>query len=159
MFLNLLSWYHCKLLKRQIAYCFQTPPNANHAFRKMKSGWILTMIISYFHAIFMEQCSNCILDCNTVIYNKYIFSICPHFWHACVCLVKSVSDSLPHFELSPTMFLYLWDFSGKNTGVDCHFLLQGIFPTQESNPHFLCLLCCRLILYLLSHLGSPLEKG
>ena len=29
---------------------------------------------------------------------------------------------------------------GKNTGVDCHFLLQGIFPIQRSNPHLLCLL-------------------
>ena len=27
-----------------------------------------------------------------------------------------------------------WDFPGKNTGVGCHFLLQGIFPTQGSNP-------------------------
>ena len=31
-----------------------------------------------------------------------------------------------------------WHFSGKNTGVGCHFLLQGIFLTQELNP---CLLC------------------
>ena len=31
-------------------------------------------------------------------------------------------------------------FSGKNTGVDCHFLLQGIFPTQGSNPCLLHLL-------------------
>ena len=23
-----------------------------------------------------------------------------------------------------------WDYPGKNTGVGCHFLLQGIFPTQ-----------------------------
>ena len=29
---------------------------------------------------------------------------------------------------------------GKNTGVDCHFFLQGIFPTQGLNPHLLCLL-------------------
>ena len=28
----------------------------------------------------------------------------------------------------------LWDFPGKHTGVGCHFLLQGIFPTQGSNP-------------------------
>ena len=27
-----------------------------------------------------------------------------------------------------------WDFPGNNTGMDCHFLLQGIFPTQGSNP-------------------------
>ena len=26
-------------------------------------------------------------------------------------------------------------FSGKNTGVGCHFLLQGMFPTQVSNPY------------------------
>ena len=26
---------------------------------------------------------------------------------------------------------------GKNTGVDSHFLLQEIFPTQGSNPHLL----------------------
>ena len=34
--------------------------------------------------------------------------------------------------------LCLWNFSGKNTGVGCHFLLRGIFPTQGSNPHLLC---------------------
>ena len=31
-----------------------------------------------------------------------------------------------------------WDSPGKNTGVDHHSLLQGIFPTQESNPRLLC---------------------
>ena len=30
-----------------------------------------------------------------------------------------------------------WDSPGKNTGVGCHALLQGIFPNQESNPHLL----------------------
>ena len=35
-------------------------------------------------------------------------------------------------------------FPGKNTEVDCHFLLQGLFPTQGSNPSFLH---CRWILY------------
>ena len=42
-------------------------------------------------------------------------------------------------------------FSGKNTSMGCHFLLQGIFLTQESNPCLLHLLCCRRILSLLSH--------
>ena len=37
---------------------------------------------------------------------------------------------------------------GKNTGVCCHSLLQGIFPTQESNPG---LMHCRQILYQLSY--------
>ena len=38
-------------------------------------------------------------------------------------------------------------FSGKITGVACHALLQGIFPTQGSNPRFLWLPHCRWILY------------
>ena len=42
---------------------------------------------------------------------------------------------------------------GKNTGVDCHFFLQQIFPTQESNLHLLRLLHCRRIHYLLSYQG------
>ena len=33
-----------------------------------------------------------------------------------------------------TRLLCPWDFPGKSTGVGCHFLLQGIFPTQGSNP-------------------------
>ena len=33
-----------------------------------------------------------------------------------------------------------WDSPDKNTGVGCHFLLQGIFPTQELNPSLLHLL-------------------
>ena len=41
---------------------------------------------------------------------------------------------------------------GKNTRVGSHFLLQGLFPTQGSNPD---LLYCRQVLYQLSHQGSP----
>ena len=44
------------------------------------------------------------------------------------------------------MFLHPWDSPGKNTGVCSHALLQGIFPTQSWNPHFLHLLHCRPIL-------------
>ena len=45
------------------------------------------------------------------------------------------------------------DFPGKNTAVGCHFLLQGIFLTLESNPH---LLHCRQILYHLRYQASLL---
>ena len=50
------------------------------------------------------------------------------------------------------------NFPGKNTGMGCHFLLQGIFPTQRSNPHLQhCrqspkLQACSL---LLNHQGTP----
>ena len=42
----------------------------------------------------------------------------------------------------------------KNTGVGCHFLLQGIFPTQRLNPHLLCLLHWQKDSLPLCHLGS-----
>ena len=45
-----------------------------------------------------------------------------------------VSDSLRPCGLKPTRLLCPWDFPGKSTGVDCHFLLQGIFLTQGLNP-------------------------
>ena len=61
------------------------------------------------------------------------------------------SDSLPPHGLYPARLLCLWDSPGKNTEVGCHFLLQGIFPTQGSNPG---LLHCRQILHRLSHQGS-----
>ena len=51
-----------------------------------------------------------------------------------------VSDSLQFYGLEPAKLLYLWDFQGKNIGVGCHFLLEGIFLTQRSNPHLLFLL-------------------
>ena len=72
----------------------------------------------------------------------------------CVCVhVCSVaSDSLQHHRLQPTRFLCPCDSSGKNTRVGCHFLLQGIFPTQGSNPRILYWLTDSL---LLSHLRSP----
>ena len=58
-----------------------------------------------------------------------------------------LSDSLwPHRLYSP------WNSPGQNTGLGSLSLLQGIFPTQGSNPG---LLHCRQILYQLSHKGSP----
>ena len=52
------------------------------------------------------------------------------------------------------MLLFPWDSPGKNTGVGCHSFLQGIFPTQGSNPS---LPHCRQILYHLNHQGSPMN--
>ena len=61
-----------------------------------------------------------------------------------------MSDSLqPHGLYSP------WNSPGHNTGVGSLSLLQGIFPTQVSNPG---LSHCRRILYQLSHKGSPWGK-
>ena len=48
-----------------------------------------------------------------------------------------MSDSLWLHGLQPVRLLCPWDFPGKNTGVCCHVLLQGIFLIQGSNLHFL----------------------
>ena len=57
-----------------------------------------------------------------------------------------MSDSLWPHGFGPTRLLCPWDCPGKNTGVGCHSLLQGIFSTQGLNlglPH------CRQTLYLI----------
>ena len=46
---------------------------------------------------------------------------------------QSLPTLRPHDWLYPSRFLCPWNFPGKNTGVGCHFLLQGIFLTQGSN--------------------------
>ena len=53
-------------------------------------------------------------------------------------LVTSVmSDSVRLYGLQPAKLFCLWNSLGKNTGVSCHFLQQGIFPTQGLTPHLL----------------------
>ena len=55
-------------------------------------------------------------------------------------------------DYCPSDFSVHGDFPGKNTGVGCHFLLQGIFLTQGANPH---LLHWQVDSLPLSHQGSP----
>ena len=45
-----------------------------------------------------------------------------------------MSDSLWIYGLKPARFLCSWDSPGKNTGVGCHALLQGILLTRRSDP-------------------------
>ena len=71
----------------------------------------------------------------------------PHYvpWaQSCLTLCDPVDNNLPGSSVHGI-------FPGKNTGVGC---FQGIFPTQGSNLHFLCLLHCRQTPYPLSHWGS-----
>ena len=72
----------------------------------------------------------------------------------CCCLDSKSSPTLlgPH-GLQPTTLLCSWDFPCKDTGMVCHFLLQGIPPTKGSN---LGLLHCRQILYSWSQAEKPL---
>ena len=51
-----------------------------------------------------------------------------------------------------------WGFPGKNTGVACRVLLQGLFPTQGSKLCLLWLLHCRQILYCWATREAPLPS-
>ena len=44
-----------------------------------------------------------------------------------------VSDSVRSHGLLLSRLFRPWDFPGKNVGLGCHFLLQGIFPTSRSS--------------------------
>ena len=74
-----------------------------------------------------------------------------HCMHVC----SVMSDYLWHHGLQPTRLLCPWNFPGKNTGLGCHFLPQGIFPIQGSNPSLLCLLHWQVDSLLLAPPGKP----
>ena len=70
-----------------------------------------------------------------------------------LCLVAQSCATLCNpTDCSPPGSSVHGDSAAKNTGVDCHSLLQAIFPTLESNPG---LPYSRRILYYLGHQGSP----
>ena len=75
----------------------------------------------------------------------FLFALLCFVTQSCPTLFNPVNYSLPGSSVHG-------DSLGKNTGVGCHALLQGIFPTQGSNPG---LVHCIQILYRLSHQGSP----
>ena len=70
-----------------------------------------------------------LLAVRNVCHQWYAYSVC-----VCARLVTQLYPILlwPH-GLPPARLLCPWDFPGRNTGVACHFLLQGIFPTQGLN--------------------------
>ena len=94
---------------------------------------------------------------------RFVLPTLVHSRHLCCALCAGVCVCVfGHFGRvrlcvthgpQPARLLCPWDSPGKNTGVGYHTFLQGIFPVQGSNP---CLPNCRRVLYLLSHLGSPL---
>ena len=105
---------------------------------KEKSAWITFIDThSHYEAVFCNSWADL---------NKVVCVLCElsHFSHAQVFLTAWTVAPRP---LCPR------ESPGKNTGVGCHALLQGIFPTQGLNLHLLCLLHCGRMLCSLSHLG------
>ena len=87
----------------------------------------------------------------------------PHFWwgYNSVHLLgkeyesQSESRSVVSDSFQPYGLYSPWNSPGQNTRVGSCFLVQGIFPTERSNPG---LLHCMRILYQLSHQGIPKER-
>ena len=69
-----------------------------------------------------------------------------------------LSDSVRLYGLQPARLLYPWNSPGKNTGVGCHALLQGVLPTQGPNLSLLCFLHCQADSLPLHQLGSPKQE-
>ena len=85
---------------------------------------------------------------NFIIFKMGYWQLYRDFMSGCAKLCLIFCDPMDHGPWGS------WNFSGKNTGVDCHFLGQGIFPTQKLNPHFLHLLHWQANFLPLCQLGS-----
>ena len=108
---------------------------------------VFICLFYYLSAFLSHKCNNC----------KPSGTWCqvPTFFHHLVPMLCLVTQSCPTLcgpmDCSLPSYSVHGDSPGKNTGVGCHFLLQGIFPTQGSNQG---LLHCRQILYQLRYQGS-----
>ena len=111
--------------------------------------------------------SRCFLSCGKVLHflsplpghsipisSVYFWTNMLQYYSGCCCLVTKLCLALcnPMDCSPPGPSVHGIDFPGKNTGVSCHFLLQGIFQTQGLNPH---LLHWKVDSLPLCHLGSP----
>ena len=105
------------------------------------------MAIQYILLTILDQKKSIVLLLSHNFFFFFFFTVCKH---ACMFSHSVVSDSVAH-GLWPSRLLCPQDFLGKNTGMGCHFLLQGLFLSQGSNLH---LLHQQVDSLLLSHWGS-----
>ena len=118
-------------------------------------------VIFLFLAITSELQQN---TCSTIVLKSQLPTHCqcqcvsvlvdPN-WFVCVCVCSVMSNSLQPHGLQPTRLFYPWDYPNKNTGMGCHFLLQGISLTHGSNQSLMSLLHWQVDSLPLNHLRSP----
>ena len=112
---------------------------------------LLLFLLSVFPSIgvFSNESALCI---RLPKYWNCSFSISPSNEYSGLITVESESRSVMSNSLCPHGLHSPWNSPGQNTGVGSFSLLEGIVPTQGSNPG---LLHYRWILYQLSRKGSP----
>ena len=96
------------------------------------------IVLSHLTTILRLQ-ESMTLSCKILLFIPSILRACS--------VTPVVSDSLRPQGLQPARLLCPWDSPDKNTGVCCHFLLQGIFPNQGQNLSILHLLHCKWVLF------------
>ena len=121
------------MMKTAILMSHNTDQKTNSITKDKES--LYKMIKVWYKKVKYKKC-NIIIHVNIYIPNNL-----------CMCKCSVMSDSLQSHGQQPTTLLCQWAISVKNTGVGCHFLLQGIFSTQGSNPCLLHLLHCRWIFF------------
>ena len=117
----------------------------------------LNLVLSFasyiHHSLLLDEnvCLKNLRDFYT--FEQIIKSVC-----VCAGCAQSCTTHLQLLGLQPAGLLSPWDFPGEKTRENCHFLLQGIFPTQGSNPCLLHLLNWQADSLSLQHLGSSAES-
>ena len=112
--------------ERLLFFLTTTHPVKNHGLFYLYKGFY-ALVCSILYLMGEER---------SMIFREHVVLVMQLCWTLC-----------DHTKGRNARLLYPWDSPGKNTGVGCHFLLPGNFPTQGSYPG---LLNCRQILYHLS---------
>ena len=84
---------------------------------------------------------------------------CTNYTHWSRLLASVVSDSVRPCGLWPAGLFCPRDSPGKNTGVGCHTLLPGIFPTQDWTCVSYISCIGRCVLYHQYHLGKAYSRS
>ena len=115
-------------------------PHAGQSPHYVDTCLCRTWVNTYFRVLGLPTTLHEYLSCLVISNSLYVW-----------VLVTQSCPTLCNPWTVPARLLCTWDSPGKNTGVGCHALLQGVFPTQWSNPGL-----PHWILYHLSHQGSPM---
>ena len=123
-------------------------------------AWSAMWAVHNSHVISAWSATRSVHDIQVISAWSVTWYVCDQPRDQCMLSTWSVQDS--HVV---TSWLFTWSIHNQSRdmcvclvpqlGGGSHFLLQGIFLTQESS---LCLLHCRQILYQLSYLGSPVPQ-